>query len=197
LLILAVGLVVIQKFYRTAEITLAAGILRVLVGSGVDTAPERQVVYFGLDTDHPIGLKMTPECTSAFLVLPLIVVGAAMVALRPWIGRRVLIALGVGAAALIIVNQLRVLLMVGLVASLGIDRGYYWGHTMLGSMVSVFGGAAALVLFVWLATRNSKVERTAAKRVRAHYDEHDDYVDDDYDDPRPGGGYTGGRRGRY
>jgi hypothetical protein len=35
----------------------------------------------------------------------------------------------------------------------GTDDGYYWGHTLLGSMVSVLGGAVSLVLFVWLATR--------------------------------------------
>ena len=40
-----------------------------------------------------------------------------------------------------------------LLTRIGVDTGYYWGHTLLGSMVSVFGGAAALVAFVWLATR--------------------------------------------
>jgi exosortase/archaeosortase family protein len=96
---------------------------------------------------------MTPECTSAFLVLPLLLVGAVMIALRPRITRRVLVALAVGGLAVVVVNQFRVLTLVGLVKWLGVDTGYYWGHTLLGSMVSVFGGAAALVAFVWLATR--------------------------------------------
>jgi exosortase/archaeosortase family protein len=65
----------------------------------------------------------------------------------------VLVALGVAALAVVVVNQFRVLTLVGLVNWLGVDTGYYWGHTLLGSMVSVFGGAAALVAFVWLATR--------------------------------------------
>jgi hypothetical protein len=53
----------------------------------------------------------------------------------------------------VLVNQIRVLTLVGLVQWLGVDTGYYWGHTLLGSMVSVFGGAVSIVLFVWLSTR--------------------------------------------
>jgi exosortase/archaeosortase family protein len=67
-----------------------------------------------------------------------------------------LLSLAVSAVVVIAVNQLRVLAIVGLVNWLGVDKGYYWGHTLLGSMVSVFGGAIALVLFVWLSTRKPK-----------------------------------------
>ncbi len=149
----AAGLVFAHRAYRTAEIALSGLILDVVTADGVEVVAERQTVYFGLGSDTPLGLRMTPECTSAFLVLPLLLVGAVMIALRPRIARRVLIALAVAATAVIIVNQFRVLTLVGLVKWLGVDTGYYWGHTLLGSMVSVFGGAAALVAFVWLATR--------------------------------------------
>jgi exosortase/archaeosortase family protein len=159
LLVLAAALVIGQRAYRTAEMVLAGGVLHLTTSDGVYVATARQTVYFGLGGGRPFGLQMTPECTSAFLVLPLLVVGSVMVALRPRITRQVLIALAVAALAVIVVNQLRVLTIVGLVNWLGTDRGYYWGHTMLGSMVSVFGGAAALVLFVWLSTRRPKAER--------------------------------------
>ncbi|KAA2255505.1 exosortase P [Solihabitans fulvus] len=158
-LAVAVGLVLAHRAYRTAEVTLAGELLRLVSRDGVYVAAERQTVYFGLGSGTPLGLRMTPECTSAFLVLPLLVVGAAMIALRPRIGRRVVGALVVAALTVIAVNQFRVLTLVGLVHWLGVDDGYYWGHTLLGSMVSVFGGAAALVLFVWLSTRRAKAER--------------------------------------
>ncbi|GAA0627758.1 exosortase P [Kutzneria viridogrisea] len=158
---LAVALVLGHRIYRTAEIALAGGVISLVTSSGVRVVPDRQTVYFGLTTDTPLGLQMTPECTSAFLLVPLIVVAAVMIALRPRIARRVLFSLGVAALALVVVNQLRILTLVGLVNWLGIDQGYYLGHTLLGSMVSVIGGAAALVLFVWLATRGPKSERAA------------------------------------
>lgn len=150
---LAAGLVIWHGMYRTLEIRLAAVLIEAVTSSGVYVVPHRQTVYFGLGTDHAIGLRITAECTSAFLIVPLLAVGATMIGLRPRITRRVLISLGVAVVALVLVNQLRVLTLVALIDTLGRDRGYHLGHTLLGSMVSVFGGAAALVLFVWLSTR--------------------------------------------
>lgn len=153
LLAAAAGLVLAHRAYRAAEITLAGLVLDVLSDDGVAVVASRQTVYFGLGSDTPLGLRMTPECTSAFLLLPLLVVGAVMIGLRPRIARRVLVALLVAGTAVVAVNQVRVLALVGLVRWLGVDDGYHWGHTLLGSVVSVFGGAAALVAFTWLATR--------------------------------------------
>ncbi|HEY3608534.1 MAG TPA: exosortase P [Pseudonocardiaceae bacterium] len=153
LLAVAVGLVLGHLAYQTAEVSLAGVLLRLFSSSGVYVATGQQTVYFGLGSAHPIGLTMTPECTSAFLLVPMIVVGALLIGLRPRIAGRVVLSLGVAAAVLIVVNQVRILTMAALVGLLGTDRGYYWGHTMVGSVVSVFGGAIALVLFVWLATR--------------------------------------------
>jgi exosortase/archaeosortase family protein len=153
LLASATALVLANRAYRDAEISLSGFLLGVVDGDGVAVVPDRQTVYFGLGSASPLGLRMTPECTSAFLVLPLLVVGAVMIALRPRVTRRVLVALAAASTAVVVVNQFRVLTLVGLVEWLGTDDGYYWGHTLLGSMVSVFGGAAALVLFTWLATR--------------------------------------------
>ncbi|WP_436497032.1 exosortase P [Actinokineospora sp. HUAS TT18] len=155
----AATLVVANRAFRTGEMVLVSGLIRLTSSSGVYVATERQSVYFGLGTDRPFGLQMSPECTSAFLLLPLVLVGAVMIALRPRISTRVLIGLACAGAAVIAVNQLRVLGLVGLIDWLGTDRGYYWGHTLLGSMVSVVGGALALVLFVWLSTRKPRAER--------------------------------------
>lgn len=155
------ALIVLHELYQTAEIVLAGRVIDVLTSSGVHVAAERQTVYFGLGTQHALGLRMTPECTSAFLVLPLLVVGALMIGLRPRITRQVLASLAIAAAILVLVNQIRILTLVGLISWLGQDRGYYWGHTLLGSMVSVFGGATALALFVWLSTRTPDREETA------------------------------------
>jgi exosortase/archaeosortase family protein len=156
LLLTAVALVVWQRAYRTVEMLLAGGLIRLFTSDGVYVATQRQSVYFGLGGDRPFGLRMSPECTSAFLLLPLLLVGAVMVVLRPRISRQVLGALGIAVVVLVLVNQLRLLMLVGLVNGFGTDRGYYLGHTMFGSLISVIGGAAALVLFVWLATRSPK-----------------------------------------
>jgi exosortase/archaeosortase family protein len=153
LVVIALGLVLGHLAYQTAEVSVAGVLLRLFTSSGVYVAAGQQTVYFGLGSDHPLGLTMTPECTSAFPLIPLLAVGALLIGLRPRITGRVLFSLGVAAVVLVVVNQLRILTMATLVSWLGTDDGYYWGHTMIGSVVSVFGGALALVLFVWLSTR--------------------------------------------
>ncbi|WP_033291238.1 exosortase P [Amycolatopsis jejuensis] len=162
--VLAAGvvLVLLERGYRELEVQLAGLILRVITSSGVYVAGDRESVYFGLSSDTPFGLRMTPECSSVFLLLPLLLVTAVMLWFRPQNARRLFFSLGISVIAVILVNQLRILTIVGLVNGLGTDEGYYWGHTLLGSMVSVLGGAVSLVLFVWLATRRSKAEKQAA-----------------------------------
>lgn len=159
LIAVAAALVVAHRAYQTVEIGLAGLLLHLFTSSGVYVAADRQTVYFGLGSASPLGLTMTPECTSAFLLVPLVAASAVLVALRPAIAGRVLGSLGVAALILVVVNQLRIMTLAGLVGRLGTDRGYYWGHTMIGSLVSVFGGAVALVLFVWLATRRPRARR--------------------------------------
>jgi exosortase/archaeosortase family protein len=153
LVALTVALVLGHRVYQTAEIALAGLVLHLTTSSGVYVDASHQTVYFGLGSATPLGLTMTPECTSAFLLIPLVLVSAVLIALRPTIARRVLTSLGVAAVILVVVNQIRIMTLAALVGWLGTDRGYYWGHTMIGSLVSVFGGAIALVLFVWLATK--------------------------------------------
>jgi exosortase/archaeosortase family protein len=152
----ATAVVIGHRTYRTIEVVVAGRILDLVTSYGVVVTPGRQTVYFGLGSGSPFGLRMSPECTSAFLLVPLFGLAALMIALRPWITRSVLTALGVAGLVLLVVNQLRILTLVGLINWLGTKRGYHLGHTVLGSMVSVIGGAAALILFVLLATRPAR-----------------------------------------
>nr|WP_232328521.1 exosortase P [Kibdelosporangium sp. MJ126-NF4]CEL23064.1 hypothetical protein [Kibdelosporangium sp. MJ126-NF4]CTQ90202.1 hypothetical protein [Kibdelosporangium sp. MJ126-NF4] len=163
LLMATVAVFLFERAYRVLEIEMSAVVLRMVSTFGVSVDPARPAVYFGLGSDHALGLTMTPECTSAFLILPLFVVAAVLVLLRPPITGRVLRSLGLAALILFVVNQLRILALAGLVDWLGTDRGYYWGHTLMGSVISIIGGAAALVLFVWLATK----QKTPAPARRA------------------------------
>ncbi len=152
----AAGLVLAERFYRELEVRLAGVILELVTSSGVYVAGDRESVYFGLTGAAPFGLRMTPECSSVFLLLPLLLVTSIMFYFRPRNAHRLFSSLAIAALVVILVNQLRILTIVGLVHFYGTDEGYYWGHTLLGSMVSVFGGAVSLVLFVWLATRKPK-----------------------------------------
>ncbi|GHE77103.1 exosortase/archaeosortase family protein [Amycolatopsis deserti] len=149
-------LVLCERAYRTLEVEVTGGILRLIGDDGVYVAGARQTVYFGLGGDKPLGLQMTPECSSLFLLVPLVLLTAVLGYLRPANTRRLLVSLLVFALVVAAVNQLRMLLIVGLVDWFGVSTGYYWGHTLMGSLVSVIGGAIALVLFVWIGLRRGR-----------------------------------------
>ncbi|GAA3437239.1 exosortase P [Kutzneria kofuensis] len=117
-------------------------------------------LYLGIET-APAGLvtqtvHLGQECTSAYLLVPLLLLTSVLVALRPQATRKALVALGFAALALIVSDQVRILTLVGLISWLGVDTGYFVGHTLLGSLISAAGGAAALVLFGWLIVRREK-----------------------------------------
>lgn len=148
---LLVSLFVLQGWFRAGEAALSSQVVAALAHTRTSAVPGQAVLYFGLGSGDALGLKITPECTSAFLIAPLVAVAAVMVRLRPAITRRVLGALALGTVLLVLTNQLRITVVVWLVQWLGVDTGYYWGHTLMGSAVSVVGGAVSLAAFVWWA----------------------------------------------
>ena len=119
LVAVAAGLVLTRRLYQAVQTDLA-----------------------GLVTDAPT-VHSGSECTSAFLLVPLLLLVSILVALRPRFVRRALAALGFTALELVAVDQLRVLAAAG---SLG------WLSWLLG----VLGGLAAPMLFVWLTVRREK-----------------------------------------
>jgi exosortase/archaeosortase family protein len=158
-----VALFLLQTWFRAGEAVLSSQVVAALAHTRTTAVPSQAILYFGFGTNRVLGLKITPECTSAFLIAPLVAVAAVMVRLRPAVNRRVLSALAIGVLMLIFTNQLRITLVVWLVQWLGPDTGYYWGHTLLGSTISVVGGAVSLAVFVWWAA----VRKTAAERAGA------------------------------
>lgn len=162
-----VGLFLAQAWFRAGEAALSSQVVAALAHTRTSAVPSQAVLYFGFGSGDALGLKITPECTSAFLIAPLVAVAAVMVRLRPTITRRVLGALALGTVLLILTNQLRITVVVWLVQWLGVDTGYYWGHTLMGSAVSVVGGALSLAAFVWWAAVRDPAARKPAVRTAA------------------------------
>src|SRR3954454_556832 len=81
----AAGVVVVlaERFYRELEVRLPGAILDLFPTSWGFCPPDRESVYFGLSSAAPFGLRMTPECSSAFLLFPLLVVTMVMMYFRP------------------------------------------------------------------------------------------------------------------
>ncbi|WP_283137178.1 hypothetical protein [Rhizohabitans arisaemae] len=141
---------------RGLEAVIASDVVAVFASTETGYSASRAIVTFDNHTAVPMGLRITPECTSAFLVLPLLLISGLVV----WLQRKVslwpLLALVTATLLMLATNQVRILTVTLLIKGLGFDPGYYWGHTVVGSVISVLGIAASLVAYVLLIMRRAR-----------------------------------------
>jgi exosortase/archaeosortase family protein len=136
---------------RDFEAWLAGHVITVAAGLPSGNSVGAPVVWFPTKT-REIGLVITPECTVALLMVPFIAASALLVWQRVPIIRPV-VGLAVALVMLILVNQLRLLGIVWFVKGMGFSSGFYWGHTLVGSVVTIVGLAGSLAAFATLAVR--------------------------------------------
>jgi exosortase/archaeosortase family protein len=138
---------------RGWEALLSSEIVSLVTGTRTGVNPFLAIVSFPQPSGPRTGLQITPECTSAFLVLPLLIVTGLVTWLRKRLTFWPIAGLAVTTALLFATNQVRILAVVLLIRGMGFDEGYYWGHTMIGSLISVFGIGISLVIYVMFAVR--------------------------------------------
>ncbi|WP_030451735.1 hypothetical protein [Herbidospora cretacea] len=150
---LLLAVLLIDDRMRGWEAVLASHVVALVARTETAVNSVMAIMSFNGETGDAIGLRISPECTSGFLIVPLL--GVTILIL--WLSRRTslwpLVALAVAVVVLFATNQVRILALVVLIKGLGFDPGYYWGHTMVGSVISVFGIGAALVAYVLLTMR--------------------------------------------
>jgi hypothetical protein len=72
---------------------------------------------------------------------------------------RPVVGLAAALVMLIAVNQLRLLDIVWFVHAMGWGNGFYWGHTLVGSLITIVGLASSLAVFVLVTVRRRKLVR--------------------------------------
>lgn len=156
LVLAAVGLLLFQSAYRGFEASVAErlfGLFTTTSANGGDP-----VVFFGFGRPGAFGLEITPECSSAFLIAPIALVAGAL-ASRPRLPLlRIILAFLLAAGLLAVGNQVRVGLIAGLIEIFGLQESYRWGHTIVGSLVSILFVAGALCLFVGIVVRGRSAD---------------------------------------
>jgi len=156
LLGIAVALVAFQQEYRHLEAVLAS---HVFGGGGVRTftSPDLTSVVFRMGETRAFGLEISPECTSAFLIAPFALIGAAVRFGRRMKPGRVIFGVTLVSVLMVACNQLRVGMIAGLINAYGMDDGYRWGHLILGSLLSILFLAlsAAVLLYVVASGRRA------------------------------------------
>jgi exosortase/archaeosortase family protein len=92
-------------------------------------------------------------------------IGSAFLAWRRASTVRLLVACAVAMVMLLIVNQLRILTIILFVLHMGYGGGFYWGHTLIGSLITIVGGSLTLIVYALIAIRRGTPARS---RQSAH-----------------------------
>lgn len=164
-LALVVGGVVVMFNHdrlRTLETILAASLSSSVTPGDMYVAPGGHSFFWAAATPAMHGLRVTAECTSAFLVGPLLILAGLILASGRFGLLRALSATAVAGGILVLANQGRIVLIAWATAKWGVADGYQWSHTVGGSVVVGVGVMLALVAFMIMLSVRRK--RTATRR---------------------------------
>lgn len=119
-------------------------------------------LFIGIGTLEVRGVTVTAECTAAFLLAASFVVGGlSMFVGRPRIAR-ILLAVGLSAAAMFLVNQVRILMIVAAVQAWGFEGdAFEVVHRYVGPLLTLVALGVGGVAFAW-AMRLSRVPADAS-----------------------------------
>jgi len=140
------GVILAQHQIRFFEARLSA---LVLAGTHVTTHAQSigPVVAFHIGRGWG-GLSLTAGCTAALLMTPFLLVGAGLLLARRIGVARSLVSIAAVAVIVFAVNQLRFLLIAGAMQVWGFQTGYERTHVLVGGLLSTFGVAVGVVVFL-------------------------------------------------
>jgi exosortase/archaeosortase family protein len=143
---------------RGVEADLASKVVGFVTSSPAGAIPQTPTFWFTLSRHHEMGLEITPACTVVLMMTPFLIATAFLVWRKSSVLRPVTACL-IAIAMLLVVNQLRILTIILFVLKLGFNGGFYWGHTLIGSLVTIIGGSATLVVYALIAVRRGSPAR--------------------------------------
>jgi exosortase/archaeosortase family protein len=154
-----VGLAILltESHMRQIEAAASAFVLRLTHVAGT-AHPTGSAVVFN-QGPHWVGYSIAAGCTAALLIAPFFFVSAGLLLSRRVSLSRGLIALVVVTVLVWAVNQLRLLLIAASMQLWGFRTGYNRSHVLAGGVLSTFGVAIGVVIFVLLMIR----ERPSAR----------------------------------
>jgi exosortase/archaeosortase family protein len=144
---------------RGFEAGLASHVIAFVTGQPSGSIPQTPTFWFTVAPHHEMGLQITQACTVVLMMTPFLVATALLVWRRASTIRPV-VACVVAVGMLVIVNQLRILTIIMFVLHLGYGGGFYWGHTLVGSLITIVGGSMTLVVYGLIAIRRGTPART-------------------------------------
>lgn len=146
-----VGVLLTERHMRQVEASVSAFLLRITHLAPVAHHTGSAVVF--TQQDHWVGYSIAAGCTAALLIAPFFFVSAGLLLSGRVSLRRGLLALLIASVLVWAVNQLRLLLIAASMQLWGFRTGYNRSHVLAGGVLSTFGVAIGIVLFLALMIR--------------------------------------------
>lgn len=140
---------------RGEEAALAAVLARAVTSGATASDRVQATFFFGLGTPFAAGLRVTPECSIAYIAGPLLVALGVLTLLRRLDLKAVLGAALLSLSFLVVTNLARMAFIAWSVYHFGRTTGYWWSHLVIGSVFSVVTIAVSLALAVRTAFAGS------------------------------------------
>jgi exosortase/archaeosortase family protein len=137
---------------RGFEAGLASHVVAFVTSMPAGPIPQTPTFWFTVAPHHEMGLQITPACTVVLMMTPFLIATAFLVWRRSSAVRPV-VACVIAIGMLLIVNQLRILTIIMFVVHMGFGGGFYWGHTLIGSLITILGGSVTLVVYALIAIK--------------------------------------------
>ncbi|HEV2086939.1 MAG TPA: exosortase/archaeosortase family protein [Cryptosporangiaceae bacterium] len=139
--------------YRAAEAVASAWAADHLLTAPVFAYPAEALIFVGRPVQ--LAFEITPECSSLVVALTFLFGSATLAVVAPRFRmRRILTALAVAGALALGINVLRVVIIVVASSQWGHGIGYGLSHESVGSTLTVFGVAFALLCYLWMLARD-------------------------------------------
>jgi exosortase/archaeosortase family protein len=135
--------------FRTLEARMVTPLAGYATGHH-EVSTNRSVIFFALGTPRVFGLQITSECTSALLLIPLLVMMGSIAIFTRFSVPRVLAALSAGAVLMLAVNVFRIVGIAWATWQYGYDPGYKYSHVFVGSACSLVGFVGAILAALWV-----------------------------------------------
>ncbi len=144
--------------FRSAELVIAGAVMGLGTGGHAVISKPADTVFIHTPSSV-VGLQISASCTAAFLLVPFLALGAAMMGSRRLVVHRVIIGLVCGTMIVFWLNELRFLVIAWATHNWGIAGGFEWSHVLAGTVITTLAMLVALLVFarVSLAGRRRPV----------------------------------------
>jgi exosortase/archaeosortase family protein len=144
----AVVLFTYSSWWRSLEVEVSGWLMSVWSGRTTRSYPAEEIIVLYQGQRPQITFNIATECSVGYTVGILMIFAAGLVLVPRLRTGRTLEALGAAAFILLVTNVGRIALLGVVVADLGVARGLVFGHTYLGSVVTLVGTALSGIAFL-------------------------------------------------